>query len=539
MNTASPPNIVVVLADDMGFSDIGCYGGEIDTPNIDRLARNGVRFGHFYNAGRCSPSRASLLTGLHPHQTGIGVLTKDDAARGGYPGTLNNRCVTIAEALREAGYRTCLSGKWHLVSNIREPNDAWPTRRGFDEFFGTLQGSASYFQPSSLTRGETNVEAEATGDFYFTDAISDHACDFIRRNPAGGHPFFLYVAYTAPHWPLHAREEDIAKYRGTFDEGWDVLRGRRIRRLHQSGVLDDSAALSARDPTQPPWIEAEDKAWQLRRMEVYAAQIDRMDQGVGRIVSTLEASGQWENTIVLFLADNGACAEPIPLDGDADGFVKNRPWLQRLRPRHGRELRVGNEPCILPGADDTFASYGQAWANVSNTPFRFYKRWTHEGGVATPLVVHWPRGGLDNGSIVQQPFQLTDVMPTLLEAAGVSCPKAYRGRDVLPMEGRSFLAALRGKTLAEGTQYWEHTGNAAIRRGTWKLVREYPRAWELYDMARDRSEIHDVAAQHPGIARELEEAWTAWARRVGVIRWESILGIYQAAGQREIDAQGG
>jgi arylsulfatase A-like enzyme len=283
------PNILLVLADDMGFSDIGCYGGEIDTPNLDRLARNGVRFSQFYNAGRCSPSRASLLTGLHPHQAGIGVLTKNDAARGGYAGSLNRACVTIPEVLKQVGYVTCASGKWHLASDVARPNDAWPTRRGFDEFYGTLLGSCSYFQPGSLTCGEANVEAEATGDFYYTDAITDHACDFIRRSGAGTNPFLLYVAYTAPHWPLHARDEDIAKYCGRFDEGWDVLRERRIERLHASGVLGASAALSARDPTQPAWTDVEDKAWQSRRMEVYAAQIDRMDQGIGRMRGTAAA----------------------------------------------------------------------------------------------------------------------------------------------------------------------------------------------------------------------------------------------------------
>jgi arylsulfatase len=533
------PNILLVLADDMGFSDIGCYGGEIDTPNLDRLARDGVRFSQFYNAGRCSPSRASLLTGLHPHQTGVGVLTKDDAAHGGYPGSLNHACVTIPEVLKRAGYVTCASGKWHLASDIAQPNDAWPTRRGFDEFFGTLQGSCSYFQPGSLTRGETNVEAEATGDFYYTDAITDHACDFIRRSRVGTNPFFLYVAYTAPHWPLHAREEDIAKYRGRFDEGWDVLRERRIERLHASGVLGKSAALSARDPTQPPWSDVEDKAWQSRRMEVYAAQIDRMDQGIGRIVSTLAACGELDNTLIVFLSDNGACAEPLPLVGDAETFKRSRPYLQRLRPRNGRTLQVGNEPSITPGGDDTFASYGRAWANLSNTPFRFYKRWTHEGGVATPLIVHWPDGDLADGSIVTDPLQLTDIMPTLLEAAGTGYSALDADREVAPCEGRSFLPALRGRPLSDGFLYWEHTGNAAIRCGRWKLVREYPSGWELYDMASDRSETKDVAADHRELVLRLDEAWHEWAKRTGVIPWSSILQIYRDAGKTELDATGG
>ena len=533
------PNILLVLADDMGFSDIGCYGGEIDTPNLDRLARNGVRFSQFYNAGRCSPSRASLLTGLHPHQTGIGVLTKNDAARGGYAGSLNRACVTIPEVLKQVGYVTCASGKWHLASDVAQPNDAWPTRRGFDEFYGTLLGSCSYFQPGSLTRGEANVEAEATGDFYYTDAITDHACDFIRRSRDGANPFFLYVAYTAPHWPLHARDEDIAKYRGRFDEGWDVLRERRIERLHASGVLGASATLSARDPTQPAWTDVEGKAWQSRRMEVYAAQIDRMDQGIGRILSALEAGNQLDNTLIVFLSDNGACAEPLPLDGDVDAFKNSRPHLQKLRPRNGRTLQVGNEPSIMPGGDDTYASYGRAWANLSNAPFRFYKRWTHEGGVATPLIVHWPDGDLADGSIVSDPLQLTDVMPTLLDAAGTAYSAHDAGRDVATCEGRSFLPALRGGLLSDGCLYWEHTGNAAIRCGQWKLVREYPSGWELYDMASDRSETKDVAADHRELVLRLDEAWHEWAKRTGVIPWSSILQIYRNAGKTELDATGG
>jgi arylsulfatase A-like enzyme len=538
MPATSRPNIVVILVDDMGYSDIGCYGGEIDTPNIDRLAAQGVRFSQFYNAGRCSPSRASLLTGLHPHQTGIGVLTKNDLAHGGYPGSLNRDCVTIAEVLQDAGYATCLAGKWHLVSDVQNPNDAWPTRRGFDEFFGTLQGSSSYFQPGSLTRGEVNVESEAVGDFYYTDAITDFACDFVRRAGSGSKPFFLYTAYTAPHWPLHAPEADVAKYRGRFDEGWDVLRERRIERLYASGILDETAALSARDPTQPAWPDAADKAWELRRMEVYAAQVERMDRGVGRIVSALEAAGQCENTLVMFLSDNGACAEPLPLDGDADAFVRHRPYLRRLRPRNGKELRVGNYPSIMPGGDDTFASYGRSWANLSNTPFRFYKRWTHEGGVATPLVVHWPEGGLIDGSIVRDPLQLTAVMPTLLEVAGATHPTRRHGRSVLPLEGCSFLPALRGKVQDVATLYWEHTGNAALRDGRWKLVREFPHPWELYDMTVDRSETRDLAAANPEVVRQLGQSWHDWAGRVGVIPWDAILTGYRQAGKPEDEAAG-
>ena len=535
----SKPNVLLIVADDMGFSDIGCYGGEIATPHIDRLAASGVRFSHFYNTARCSPSRASLLAGLHPHQTGIGILTKDDRPHG-YPGSLNDRCVTVAEILSAAGYATSLVGKWHLASNIRQANEAWPTRRGFDHFYGTLAGSCSYFQPATLTRGERNVESEATGqaDYYYTDAITNEACAFLREQSQGKQPFFMYAAFTAPHWPLQAREEDIAKHRGLYDEGWDVLRERRMQRLRESGMLADAVQECERDPAEPAWEDAQHKAWEARRMEVYAAQVHQMDQGIGNILAVLEETGQLDNTLAFFLSDNGACAEVLPLDGSAEAFKQRRPDLNRLRPRNGRELQVGNQPAIVPGPEDTYASYGRAWANLSNTPFRLYKRWTHEGGISTPLIVHWPAGGLANGAIVRAPFQLTDVLPTILQAAQVPYPANARGQDIAPCEGASFLTDLRGGQATDHTLYWEHTGNAAIRRGRWKLVREYPKPWELYNMDTDRAEMTDLAAQQPDIVHKLARQWDAWADRVGVVPWDDVLAGYRAAGQDEAEAAG-
>jgi arylsulfatase A-like enzyme len=531
------PNVVIVLADDMGFSDIGCYGGEVRTPNLDRLAAHGVRFSQFYNTARCSPSRASLLTGLHPHQTGIGILTNSDAPRG-YPGTLNERCVTIAEVLKQAGYATCIAGKWHLSSQMNQPGPDWPTRRGFDRFFGTLTGCGSFFDPGTLTRGEVNAENESKApDFYYTDAISDEACTFVTEQASrGADPFFLYVAYTAPHWPLHARAEDIARYDGVFAEGWDVLRQRRLERLREAGILDAGSTLSERDPTQPAWDETEFKDWQALRMQAYAAQIDRMDQGVGRILDALATTGRLQDTLFIFLSDNGASPETMP-HGDAERF-RTRSDILRLHTRDGREVHIGNEPSIVPGGEDTYASYGRAWANLSNTPFRYYKRWTHEGGIATPFIVHWPQGALSNGSVVHAPFQLVDVMPTVLEATGAAYPRQHAGRDIQPCEGRSLLPALRGRSSPDGTLYWEHTGNAAIRRGRWKLVREYPHAWELYDIQHDRAEQHDLAARHPERVAELQAAWCAWAERIGVIPWETTLGVYAQRGLGEFDAAG-
>lgn len=525
------PNVVLVLADDLGFSDIGCFGGEIRTPNLDRLANGGVRLSNFYNTARCSPSRASLLTGLHPHQTGIGILTSDDSPRS-YPGTLNDRCVTLAEVLGGAGYATCLSGKWHLVGDTHQPNDAWPTRRGFARFFGTLVGCGSYFQPGTLVRGETNIENEPIGqDFYYTDAISDEAVAFIheQRTAEPDRPFFLFVAYTAPHWPLHARNEDIVRYQGAYDVGWDALRDRRMQRLRAAAVLDESAALSERDPTQPPWAEADDKAWQARRMEVYAAQVDRMDQGVGRVARALDERDCLDNTLILFLSDNGASAEHLPLWDDPERFA-SRADILRSHTRAGQPVRIGNDPEVLPGSEDTYASYGRAWANLSNTPFRFYKRWVHEGGIASPLIASWPSGGLVAGRVVATPFQLTDVLPTILEATAVDYPAHYAGRALLPPEGRSMLPALGGQAMSDGTLYWEHVGNAAIRRDRWKLVREYPHPWELYDLSQDRSETRNLADQRPQVVHELAAAWQEWAARVGVIPFDTTIEVYRERG---------
>jgi arylsulfatase A-like enzyme len=524
------PHVVIVVADDMGYSDLGCYGGEIATPTLDRLGRAGVRLTRFYNTTRCSPSRASMLTGLHPHQAGIGILTSDDRPDG-YRGSLNERCLTLAEVLREAGYATCLSGKWHLTSDVWNPSDAWPTRRGFDPFFGTLSGCGSYYRPTTLTRGEQNVESEAAAPgFFYTDAITAEAEKFVRAHAAheSNRPFLLYVAYTAPHWPLHAPAEDVARYRGKFDAGWDELREARLRRLVVEGLMPEGTTLSGRDPTQPAWRDAPDQAWQLIRMQTYAAQIDRMDRGIARIVAALTETGALTDTLFCFLSDNGASAEGLPI-ADPETF-RHRRSIVPPATWTGAALRIGNSPDIEPGPDDTYCSYGRAWANLSNTPFRFYKRWVHEGGISTPLIVHWPGGGIKS-SIVDAPFQLTDIVPTVLEAAGVPYPARHPGRDPLPLEGRSMLPALRGGGVEPRTLYWEHLGNAAIRRGRWKLVREHPLPWELYDIDVDRAELVDQAASRPDVVAELAEAWAAWASRVGVIPWERIVEVYRREGK--------
>jgi len=525
------PDILLILNDDMGFSDLGCYGGEIDTPNLDRLANNGLRFSQFYNTARCSPSRASLLTGLHPHQTGIGILTYDSGPEG-YAGNLNHRCVTIAEVLRGGGYRTYMSGKWHVSSNLRQPTDSWPMQRGFDAFYGTIIGAGSFYDPNTLSRGNDNIEHEAHDrDFFYTDAISDEAVRFIRNHHAQHRdkPLFQYVAYTAPHWPLHAHDADIAKYKGRFDAGWDTLRQQRLERLVDAGILAPHWKLSDRDPTQPPWTETEKKAWTLRCMEVYAAQVDRMDQGIGRILAALEDTGRLDNTLVIFLADNGACAEDIPEDVTLEELV-DKLMIARSHTRSGEKVHIGNNPDLMPGPENTYQSYGTAWANLSNTPFRLYKHWIHEGGIATPLIAHWPRGIAERGGIRHTPGYLPDIMATLLDVTGLAYPQHWPGRDLAPLEGTSLAPVFERELDSRPPMFWEHEGNAAVRAGQWKLVRKYPGDWELYDMDADRTELTDLAAQHPERVREMAAQYDEWAKRCGVLPRDRIVALMKSQG---------
>ncbi len=527
MSDHQKPNVIVILNDDMGFSDIGCYGGEVETPNLDTLALNGLRYSQFYNTARCSPSRASLLTGLHPHQTGIGVLTYDMGPEG-YVGNLSKNAVTIPEVLKGAGYSTYMSGKWHIASSLHEPSDAWPTRRGFDEFYGTIIGAGSFYSPNTLTRGEENVEHEADTDseFFYTDAISDQAADYVKShaNQDGDAPFFLYTAYTAPHWPLHAHPEDIAKYKGRFDAGWDILREERLARLVRSGLLDAKWGLSDRDPSQRPFDDAEDKAWLCRCMEVYAAQIDRMDQGIGRILDALDETGMADNTLIIFLSDNGGCAEDIPEDVTPSQLVEDLN-IARYKTRDGRDVRIGNDRSIMPGAEDTYQSYETAWANLSNTPFRLYKHWIHEGGISTPLIMHWPNGIAEPGGLRHTPGQLTDIMATILQVTGAQYPSEYDGHAIPPCEGESMADSFTSADTTRGSLFWEHEGNAAVRDGKWKLVRKYPHDWELYDMDDDRTELNDIVAQHPDRKAKMLVQYETWANRCGVIPRAQILRV--------------
>ena len=489
---ADRPNIVLIMADDMGFSDLGCYGSEIQTPNLDRLAAGGLRFTQFYNTARCCPTRASLLTGLYPHQAGIGHMVGDYGLPA-YQGYLNDRCVTIAEVLRPAGYRTYMTGKWH----VGEKRPHWPVDRGFDRYFGLISGASNYWrlEEGRVMARDGEPYVPQGDDFYMTDAFTDAAVSFITEHGRSDKPFFLYVPYTSPHWPLHAWPEDIARYRGKYMDGWDALRERRHRRMIEMGIVDARWALTPRDEKAPAWAGAEDKEARDLKMAVYAAQIDRMDRGIGRIIEAVRTLGAESNTLVMFLADNGGCAEEV-----------------------GRGAKA-----VPPGPKESHLSYGLPWANASNTPFRLYKHWVHEGGIATPLIVYWPAVVTKGGEITHQVGHLVDLMATCLDVAGAEYPKSYQGRPITPLEGLSLRPVFEGKPREEHEGlYWEHEGNRAVHQGKWKLVSRWPDKWELYDMAADRTELTDLAAREPEKVESLAGMYDRWAERVGALPWDKV-----------------
>ena len=528
--TAARPNIILIMADDMGYSDIGCFGSEVATPNLDSLAAGGMRFSQFYNYARCCPTRASLLTGLAPHEAGVGHMS---IALGPpqYQGYLNRNCVTLAEALKPAGYSTYMSGKWHVggdypcstwrdvIPHIGDDSHPTPRQRGFDRFYGILAGSGNFFDPHTLMRDDELAEIEYP-DFYFTDAIADNAATFVREH-SGENPYLLYTSFTAPHWPLHALEEDIARYRGRYRVGWDELRQRRHEELNGMGILSETWAITPRDDTAPAWEEVTEQDWEDARMAVYAAQIDRMDQGIGRILDAVRASGQWDNTLIMFISDNGGCAELLKEDGIPD--------TAPTQTRDGRPVKSGNARGLMPGAETTYMSYDLPWANASCSPFRLYKHYTHEGGIATPFVAHWP-DVIASGSIGHQPAWVGDFMPTFLAAAGTGYPSEYNGNAITPLRGESFLPAFSGSDIGRQRPIvWEHEANRAVRDGRWKLVNRHPGQWELYDMAADRTELCDLSESNSVVRDRLIGEYSRWALEVGVGDYDQLISAPQAA----------
>jgi arylsulfatase A-like enzyme len=509
---STQPNIILIMVDDLGFSDIGCYGSEINTPHLDQLAAEGMRFTQFYNGARCCPTRASLLTGLFPHQAGIGHMTSENdptlrrndiISNPAYQGYLNRNCVTIAEALKPAGYQTFMTGKWHV--GTYRPN--WPVDRGFDRYFGVIRGASNYFkpEPDKLLLHQDKVFTPPD-DFYTTDYFSKYAAQFIEEADRD-QPFFLYVAYNAPHWPLQAWPEDIDKYRGRYKIGWDKIREQRFAKQKSMGLFSDDVQLSPRNPEAPAWNDAENKDdWDLR-MAVYAAMVDRVDQGIGNILDVLEAAGETENTLIMFLTDNGGCAEPY-----------------------------NPKPNIDPGPVQSNTGYFLPWANASNTPFRLFKHWTHEGGISSPFIVSWPATIPKPNTITDEPAHINDIMATCLDIAQADYPVKRGNYDIVPFAGKSLFPVFNGSdSPLHEALYWEHEGNRAIRKGPWKLVSYYnaPRQksvgtglrtgpWELYNIDEDRTELHDLAKQHTAKVRAMADEWDAWAESSNVMDWEII-----------------
>lgn len=510
----SRPHIVLIMADDMGYSDLGCYGGEIRTPNLDRLAEKGLRFTQFYNCAVCVTTRASLLYGVYPDQAGVATIgapscvrLKDNWEYGTYPDDAGmplrdsiqpaRHCVSIAEVLRSAGYRTLMAGKWHGAH--------LPVERGFDRYYGLLSGCCNFFNPGLRRPGEGEPgrkrpnEARPWGiddqvirpytpenpDFYATNALTDQALKYLDEYARDDRPFFLYLAYTAPHFPIHALPEDIARYRGRYLAGWDELRRQRYERLQRLGLIDARWPFPPRHPQVPPWQEVEDRdAWDLA-MAVYAAMIDRLDQNIGRVMDKLRELGCADNTLVLFLSDNGACAEAVHATPD-----------------------------VPPGPMESYRTVDAPWANVSNTPFRSFKMFVHEGGIATPLIAYWPGRIQDPGAVRTEIGHVIDIMPTLCELAGVPYPREFQGETIQPMEGRSLLPTLQGRPrVGHDYLFWEHRGHRAVRAGRWKLVGCSATPWELYDMEADRSELKDMAAEMPDKVRDLADRYAQWAAR--------------------------
>ena len=526
------PNILVVMADDLGFSDLRCYGSDIDTPNLDALAKNGLRFTQFHNASRCCPTRAALLTGRYPHEVGL----RSNGA------SLSKDVPTLAEILGKNGYHTGMTGKWHLTHAAALAGDGvnsakhlavlnnqtrvrlfgeratYPAARGFDRHFGVIWGIVNFFHPFALVDGFEPVY-DLPNDFYLTDALNSKTANYIRDFAKDDKPFFIYLAHAAPHWPLHARAEDRAKYKGQYDSGWPTMRRQRYARQVKMGLID-----SATYPL-PEIDRGKRRAWnqlpekQRRRdsakMETHAAMIDRLDQGLGDVITALKLTGQFENTLIVFLADNGASPEePV------------RPGYDRpSETPDGRTIRyTGTFPPEELGRDDTWTGLGPALANACNTPFRFWKKESYHGGCASPFIVHWPAGHVGqsadpssdgrttaDGRITDQVSHVVDLLPTFLDAAGIDATD-YNSR------GKSLLPVFKGRTRdGHDGLFFEHSGGAAHRAGNWKIVRLKPnRPWALYDLSCDRTETTDLAKQYDERVQSMAAAWNDW--------WQDVTG---------------
>ncbi len=530
------PNIIIILADDLGFSDLGCYGGEIHTPNLDYLASRGLRFTNFYNTSRCCPSRTSLLTGLYNHNAGVGEMTTDEH-QPGYRGHITENAVTIAEVLKAAGYQTAMSGKWHVSNTVvqqtpREqlawlnhqtehplfsPIEQYPTNRGFDRYFGNIWGVVDYFDPFSLVSGTTPITT-VPKDYYHSDAINDTAVTYIKGFKKTDKPFFLYVAETAPHWPLMAKPADIAKYKDTYKAGWEAVRVARYNRLIKLGLMDaKNGPLSTRFKNDLDWKNNADSVWDAAAMSVHAAMVDNMDQGIGRILNALRQTGQLDNTLIVFLSDNGASAENAAKYGP--GF--DRP----SETRDGRKIIYSVQKAALPGPETTYSSIGDRWANVANTPYRYWKEESFEGGIHTPMIAFWPNGlKVKGGSKTAQIGHVMDFMATFIEMAKTTYPKTYHENQISPIQGLSLIPIFNGKERkAHKALFNEHYGAKYVRYMGWKLVAGHvitggPKNWHLYHIDEDQTETNDLSSKFPDKVPELTHMWQDWAANNKVLK---------------------
>jgi arylsulfatase A-like enzyme len=537
------PNILLILADDLGYSDLGCYGGEIRTPTLDSLAANGLRFTRCYNSSRCCPSRASLLTGLYPHQAGIGRFVGGGKLPG-YLGRLSDRCATMAEVLEPAGYSTYACGKWHV-------NDPPPTERGFREFYGFVHGYAvDSWEPRMMVRlPEGRKEREYPPDrFFATDAITDHALDFLAEARESEDPWMLYVAYQAPHFPVQAPTALSATYDKVYEQGWDKLRAERLTRMKRLGIVDPALELPPRSPIDntrvakrmgsmtedglnPAWddLPADRRADLARRMAVYAAMVEGMDSNIGRMIDSLRKNGELENTLIIFLSDNGACAEWEPFGFDLaptpEEKIQPGRGINGYTPGQPNRLHAGDELATMGGPGSLF-SYGSAWANLSNTPLSLYKHYASEGGIRTPMILHWPARVPKGGEMRDHVVHIMDIVPSLLEVAGASYPGEWQGRSILPVEGRSLLEAIDGKAVPERPLVFEHERNAALIEGDWKIVGQKVIAkdkvlreerWSLHYLKDDPAEQRNLAAKHPERLEQMISQFEKEARRTLIV----------------------
>jgi arylsulfatase A-like enzyme len=508
----------------MGFSDIGCFGSEVPTPHLDDLAKRGMILSQFYNNPRCCPSRAALMTGLYSQQAGMGMMVSDHGRYPypGYAGILRTDTPTIPELLKSVDYKTAMVGKWHLAPETEEGKRCWPLQRGFDKFWGMISGASPYYESPHLMDGDTPLPPPPA-DQYLTDLWATHAADFVTEFSQDPTPFFLYAAFNAPHWPIQAPEEEVKKYAERYREGWDALREERHKKQIESGLLSPHWNLTPRDPRVPAWEKIDNKEWEIRRMAVYAAMIDRLDQGVGRIVEAVNKAGIADNTLIVFLSDNGGNAEELGRGRS------NTPMDMHEGPFHvvaggtssACEIGMtcaGNVPGVMPGGENTFQSIGIPWGNCANTPFRLYKHYAHEGGISTPFIACWPNGIKSEHTAVSSVGHETDLMPTFLELAGLQYPSIAKHPEIKPV-GESLAPVFAGKPRTRSPIFWEHEGNKAVRDGKWKLVSRFPDAWELFDMDADRTEIHDLSKAQPVRVKAMAAMWNEWASRIGVQPW--------------------